>query len=145
MLEPWSGSLLLSHYYHIVTILSTVVYQEGPILGLVGSWLHGAVHIEHSPRAKIVSPQETAIERPQVSVDATFHKSCTYSEPRRSTHRRLHPMKFRGDFGFGEPNRLLQASVLAKFGPRRLNSDNESLSNIVFGVPAYYEVRKCFL
>ena len=29
VLEPWSGSLLLSHYYHIVTILSTVIYQSG--------------------------------------------------------------------------------------------------------------------
>ena len=54
-------------------------------------------------------------------------------------------MQFRGDFGFGEPNRLLQASVLAKFGPRRVNSDNESSPNIVFSVPAYYEVEKCLL
>ena len=45
----------------------------------MGSWLHGAVHIEHSPRAKIVSPPVTAIQRPQVSVDATTRVVPTQS------------------------------------------------------------------
>ena len=45
----------------------------------------------------------------------------------------------------GETNRLPQVLTRAKFGPRRVNSDNESPSNIVFSIAACFEVRKCLL